>query len=506
MAIYAVNGQGHGLVPGDLLFGGEYFRREGQFQVRLKAYSETGEDKGFIHLPIAWMLRNVTVSQPEPARTSGDEERALLAPLDPSHRPEHRDAPPRHQAVKSGVSGSLPADCYAEIKRRFDALHRGPEGSFPDSGAVADLVGSIGNDELILLLRHLKTNDEAYEASRKLARRSDLFDKLILIRGDGANYWVLRLHTYQIRRGGATTNLGTPLKDDEDNTHFHRWQLGSRFVTGGFNNVTWNVTTGHGEAINALTPEKLHTQVDDAEPSPDVQKTYTIPATKNTSGQARAAQQLGTARVTLRRSEFYMRGDVVAYPILDAHSVSAVLSPFVGTTMTLAHTGKSQSEDSYFFKAFGSEDLSTVPQLPYEKEQYDAAIDIAIVRLQLVELNAYLWQTFGLTCFSHLNSFETELLPRVAELLTLHFTSARSWSLQDWIATARSVDLDEQALVAIAGMNANTLARLLIASQSALLSRDFVADLAALGDCIRESQALKLRSTTTPVNVRSRWL
>ena len=94
----------------------------------------------------------------------------------------------------------------------------------------------------------------------------------------------------------------------------------------------------------------------------------------------------------------------------------------------------------------------------------------------------------------------------VAELLTLHFTSARSWSLQDWIATARSVDLDEQALVSIAGMHAATLARLLIASQSALLSRDFVADLAALGDCVREAQALKLRSTTTPVNVRSRWL
>jgi len=501
MAIYKVTGEGHGLVPSDLLFGGEYFEKNGMVQVRLKAYDELGADKGRIYLPISWVLRNTEISMPELNQTSEEEEITLLIPLGHESPLAKFDAPSRKMTKVKKVVDKTSEDCYREVSTRFNHLHESPLP--PNSMAVARLVGEITNDEVILLLQHLKNNPTARETSRKLARRSDLFDKIILIIGTGDNYWVLRLHTYQIRRGGGlVSNLGNELQDDEANTHFHRWQLGSRFVTGGFNNVTWNVNnpTTHNPVSAVTNTSEMET--DKSKTGPTIQRTYTIPATKNTTGKKREATHIGNASVTLRRSEFYMRGDVVSYPIVDAHSVSAALSPFVGTTMTLAHTGKSQSPDSYFFKPMSSEDLASVPQISYKEVEFLYVIDIAITRLRLVNLNHYLWQTYGVSCYGHMNAFETELLPRIAELLTIHFTSGRTFSFYDWIAAARKVDLDKEALFSIAEMDTRSLVSLLLDSQDALITQDFVSDLSLLGACVlRESQALRRRIGEKPVNV-----
>jgi hypothetical protein len=501
MAIYKVTVIGHGLNRGDLLFGGDYFQRNGMTQVRLKAYDELGIDKGFIYLPINWVINNTVISMPELNRTSEKEKATLLVPLGYETPLGIMGAPPRKPNRTQKVVDKTSRKCFENLLYRFNRLHENSHQP-PDSRQVAALVGEITNDEVILLLQHLKNDEHARETSRRLARRSDLFDKLILIIGTGDNYWVLRLHTYQIRRGGGlVSNLGNELQDDEANTHFHRWQLGSRFVTGGFNNVTWNVNnpTTHNP-VNAIN-NHIEMTTDKSETGVSIQRTYTIPATKNTTGKNREATHIGNAIVTQRRSEFYMRGDVVSYPIVDAHSVSASLSPFVGTTMTLAHTGKSQSPDSYFFKPISSEDLASVPQIPYKEDEFLLAIDIAMTRLQLVNLNHYLWQNFGLICFSHMNAFETELLPRIAELLTMHFTAGWMFSFYDWVAAARKVDLDEEALFLIATMDTRSLVSLLLESQDALISQDFVSDLTLLVGVIQESQALRKRLEEKPINV-----
>ena len=81
MAIYRVTRGGHQLVPGDLLFGGEYFLDEGGGrQYRFKAYGERGEDKGWRHLPSQWLRENIVISSEEPAR-EGPQERQFLALL-----------------------------------------------------------------------------------------------------------------------------------------------------------------------------------------------------------------------------------------------------------------------------------------------------------------------------------------------------------------------------------------------------------------------------------------
>lgn len=109
MSIYKVKTAGHGLVPTDLLFGGEYLTGYANFaQMRFKVYDELGADKGFVFLPRAWFLANVELSIEEDDRDS-ELERGLRqdlhhrgggrdgspSPLVFQHRPVPRRSPPR---------------------------------------------------------------------------------------------------------------------------------------------------------------------------------------------------------------------------------------------------------------------------------------------------------------------------------------------------------------------------------------------------------------------------
>lgn len=400
---------------------------------------------------------------------------------------------------------------FNAVRSLFNALHQlGRDDRQPDSRMVSGVLFCLSNDHLIDLLRYLLANRPAREASRRLSKRSSLFDKLIIMKEeDSAHPWVIRLHTYQVLPGpgyergrrrevrGRHSNLGEDIRDDEDNTHFHRWQLGSRFISGGFNNVTWDVSE-HGEERNRQTR-------------------YTIPPTSSVVGQqAREARVVRDDEyVTVRRSEFYIEGDVIAYPIVDAHSVGTSAAPFVGTTMTFAHTGREQLDESYFFLPRGSRQEGTVQQLSYEEDEHIAAIRMAIVRLQLIGLNKQLAARCQLlrNPFVHMNSFETELLPRIAELLVLHISRnddpmvrPRDWDWRDWVAAGRTVDLDEEALFAVAAIsseNRASLVDLILLSQRHLFAGSFVADLDALAQFAREHQALtERRQGRLPVNAR----
>ncbi|MFT6990074.1 MAG: hypothetical protein ACJASL_002052 [Paraglaciecola sp.] len=381
---------------------------------------------------------------------------------------------------------------YKTIYKLFEAFHDLKQGEGPpDSRMVAGILFTITNEHLIDLLKFLLENDDARIASLALSKRSSLFDKLILIKGGLPKPWVIRLHTYQVPRGSLVgqrvSNLQEVIKDDEANTHFHRWQLGSRFLTGGFNNVTWDVR----EKSN-LGGER--------------QTRFGIPATARAgdSGQ-RTATKLGNVWVSERRSDFYMAGDVIAYPIVDAHSVSASMAPFVGTTMTFAHTGREILENSSFFKQPSEIDIPSVLQESFTYDEHIDAIRKAITRLELIKLNQYLANREDhADAFRHMNSFETELLPRIAELLVLSHTSPNPWGWRDWKKHARLVDLDDTSLISIAQMHSYSLAWLIISSQQHLFEHSFVSDVEKLTKYHREFEALSTRLSTgkVPQNAR----
>src|SRR5664279_3048204 len=127
---------------------------------------------------------------------------------------------------------------FLAVKELFQALHKlGRNDRPPDSQMVAGILFCVTNDHLIDLLKYLLVSPQDLEESRKLSKRSSLFDKLIIMKDDGNKPWVLRLHTYQVSQGlgymkdskqpktrSRVSNLGEELQDDEANTHFHRWQ------------------------------------------------------------------------------------------------------------------------------------------------------------------------------------------------------------------------------------------------------------------------------------------
>jgi hypothetical protein len=146
-----------------------------------------------------------------------------------------------------------------------------------------------------------------------------------------------------------------------------------------------------------------------------------------------------------------------------------MLSPFTGTTMTLAHTGKGLLEDSAFFAA---DDREAVKQLSYSEEEFEAAVNLAITRLQVIDLNRSLMAD---PRFQHLNAFETELLPRLAEFVLLVTTAPDHDPVDVYDAAARVGFVRQQANLLVE-MDSRSLAILIIQSQVALEKQQFAKD------------------------------
>ncbi|MET0405328.1 MAG: hypothetical protein ABW123_23130 [Cystobacter sp.] len=175
--------------------------------------------------------------------------------------------------------------------------------------------------------------------------------------------------------------------------------------------------------------------------------------------------------------------DVVAHPITDAPLASAAMAPLSGTTLASVHEFPSE------------EGRPSGPRAGFSEEAHREALQKALTRLQLIDLNRYLAnRDHEAKAFQHLNSFETALLPRIAELFVLHMTDENQpWSWERWVQQAGSVELDEKALSAITQMDAHALAWLIIASQKHLLDKSFVSDVNALSQHLQGLNALTTR-------------
>lgn len=123
---------------------------------------------------------------------------------------------------------------------------------------------------------------------------------------------------------------------------------------------------------------------------------------------------------------------------------------------------------SYFFP---EGDVPEVRQKPFSPPALHAALTLAITRLQLVELNHSLAAVDP--AFRHLNAFETEPLPRIAECLALLDSIKPTDKPLTVHELSRMVELPFEQLSTIIAMDAAALARLIWDSQGAPWNLDF---------------------------------
>ncbi len=274
----------------------------------------------------------------------------------------------------------------------------------PNSKILLNCLSNTSNASIRSLLLAIKHNPKLRQKSMRLSKRSALFNKLVLIKGNGDNSWALRLHIYPVtdQRIGLRDNLGNLTHDPESSTHYHRWDLASHFICGGFINHDYEIST-YGDSQAQQYTE------------------YAVAATSSGQNSTRQVRAQGIKYIRETNRALYLAGSMHHYPIRTPHSVSGSISPFTGTTMTLAITSEAHTTDSRFFKKNG--DLTTIEQMSYDDAAFDQAINEAVARLHLVDIADEL-ALMGYKRFAHLNAVDTELLPTIA-MLHLQMTFSR---------------------------------------------------------------------------------
>ncbi|AUH72334.1 hypothetical protein [Legionella sainthelensi] len=303
-------------------------------------------------------------------------------------------------------------EIHAQITQRYQLYYLND----PSSQALAEDIKDLTIDDVIYLLEEIKENPELIKLSISLSRRSDLFDKLILMKGSTPHEWVLRLHIYNMvvqsdEPGYVISNLNRKIRDDENHIHEHSWQLASRFLMGGFRNHQY-VKTEDGLLFNRFN---------------------LVPTSKDGVSRGKFFRQAvleGKTHIKEISDELYQQGDLVHYPIEIPHKVDTNLSPYTGITMTLAHTSERHHENSIFYEK--PQDRETDHELEveaqkYTEEEHRDAINMAITNLKLLKLCDQLAEE-GFERFNrHVdpitkeslpnNVLETELLPTIAMLM-----------------------------------------------------------------------------------------
>lgn len=83
------------------------------------------------------------------------------------------------------------------------------------------------------------------------------------------------------------------------------------------------------------------------------------------------------------KNEIYAKGDINHFPIALPHSVDTAPA-YMGTTLTLAHTGVPTTDTSI---AYYKEAFTSLPSLHFESvEAFKASIDLRIAQLQVLDL------------------------------------------------------------------------------------------------------------------------
>lgn len=334
-------------------------------------------------------------------------------------------------------------DRYSAIKNTISEINNEYYLNKKDSLTLTKNIVSLTIDDVIEILTTLQNNENLREMSRQRSVKNNVLAKLVLMTSGTQNPWVLRLHTYPV----MNEDTGEVIRDDEEHVHYHRWDLTSKFLTGGFINKKYEVAEE-----NKFGKDGFHVYE------------YEIPSTEKTSGQWRTTTALGEKYLHVKDNALYKHGDHVHYPIEIPHSVdSTSISAYTGITITLAHTGESIKNTSTFFER---KPIEMAPNVRYTKEEHECIIQNTITRLQLIKLCSEL-ATNGFERFGHPNSLETELLPTIA-MIQLEGDNFKETNLQTIIENA------------IKNMDKPSLQYLIECSQKILFKKGFVSSIQEL--------------------------
>lgn len=304
---------------------------------------------------------------------------------------------------------------HAAITERYNAFNQRDEVGHNGKPGVTGDIEDVSLEDLCAILRHIAVSPAKTATAAKKSAISPLFDKLYLMQNKEQG-WALRLHKFA---------PGEKSQGDEEMPHYHRWTLGSKILSGGYNN-------------------KNYTEIGADEASAD-EKFYKYSLKPSQDGTARAFTRQEPFEVGMRvsRQTLFKKGDVRHFPIELPHSVSD-LSRHTGTTLTLAHTAKGIKDASLAFEKDPS--LQSKPLAkPATLEEFAASILDKIALLQVIslsdKLHEHLLSKEKLTPgeqrhvedHSTPNYLETSLLPSLA-ILDLESPSTEfSKETQDFI-------------------------------------------------------------------------
>lgn len=408
---------------------------------------------------------------------------------------------------------------YKEVHEQITKQYQLHYLNDPTSHALTEDIKDLTLDDIIHLLEEIRDTPEFLKLSLSLSRRSDLFDKLILMRGDKPHEWVLRLHLYNMvsqcdEPGYVISNLNRKIRDDENHIHEHSWQLASRFLMGGFRNHQYAKT----------------------EDGPLFSRWNLVPTSKDDVScekSSRKAVLEGETSIVESSDELYQQGDLVHYPIEIPHKVDTNLASYVGMTITLAHTSDRHHENSVFYEKIQDEIMSyeikelAVEAQKYTEEEHLDAINIAITHLKLLKLCDRLAEE-GFDRFNrHIdpitkqpspnNVLETELLPTIAmlqlqkddEFIESPITAELQGKTKYEILRLKQKCAETSGRLkmiindAMMDMNESSVMQLIRVSQQNLIENLYTASREDLDFSALE--VLEMREKIIPKHVRSSW-
>ncbi|MGT3074058.1 hypothetical protein [Pseudomonas putida] len=291
---------------------------------------------------------------------------------------------------------------HSMISERYQDFNPKTELGFQQRPGVTANIDPISKQDLISILEHIKTDDKLFENCKGKSAKAPFFNKFYLM-SNPEQGWNLRLHNFSVRGSG----LG-----GEDSPHYHRWTLGSSVLAGGYLNVNYQ----EGPKTDSTSQRDSYSK-------------YELGSSKSQTGTGtRDAKFISEAEMKVIDKTLYAQGSLNHFPIATPHSVESH-GAVMGTTLTLAHTSKAVTENSFAFEK--SDNIKEIPQIKIESnETFKAMLQEQITHLQVLVLSDHLntslterfEQNFPLTTgeerhladYKEPNYVETSLLPALA--------------------------------------------------------------------------------------------